>query len=191
MLERELRRAMRGTAIMSGLETFGNMLSVLEERPESWMLEHVTAMASWDLEDILTAFNATFSAIREASRRNPQQGSQEQLARDEMFERLYRRLWDTGTKMRTAVARFLESNYEVQGSIEFFRNLEEIGSFLRIADRAAAIAERIGLRDTTLTPEAAEQLSHILEGRSNTTPRPTYAPKSVPLVDASILLRKQ
>jgi hypothetical protein len=176
--------------MISGLEMFGEMLSVLEEKPESWKLEHLTAMPCCDLEDILTAFNATFHAIREASHRGSRPGAPEHPARHETIENLYRRWRDAGSGLQSPIQRFKELEHRVDGSDEFLKNLAEVERFLKDADRAAIIEQRIGLCDMTLTHEAAEQLSQILDGGATMAPRPAYEPKAVPLADVSVLIRK-
>jgi hypothetical protein len=167
----------------SGLEMFRDMLSVLGEKPESWKLEHQTAMACRDLEDILSAFNALFGAIRQAGRRDSEQSTQEHAARYESIENLYRQWRDAGLGVQSRIQWLSQSDYTVEGSEEFLSNLAEAEKFLGNARRAAIMEERTGLRDRTLTPEAAEQLTQILDGRAGTSFRPIYEPKSVPLVD--------
>jgi hypothetical protein len=174
----------------SGLEMYSEMLSVFEDRPETWQLEHRTAMACRDLEDILAVFNPLFIAIQKAGQRDWGPNTQDHVARYASIEKLYRQWRDAGRVMQMRVQR-LSDDYTVEGSEDLVKNLEEAEKFLRDADRAAVVEERTGLRDRTLTPDAADQLSRILEGRAGTSFRPKYEPKSVPLANISDIREKQ
>jgi hypothetical protein len=169
-----------------GLEAARRMLSAYAGNSEPWKPDHDTAMACRDLEDWLDFGNSIFEALSRVRRRH---GASDPEIRKEI-EGLYRDWLKPCQEAVNGIEMFEQRGYQVQGSEAFRRNCEEAKAFLHKERRATDLETRIGLRDITLCPEAAEQLTQILEDTDHSAPRLAYPPRSVPLADASILRRR-
>jgi hypothetical protein len=161
------------------------MCSDYAEDLEPWQHHHARAMACCDLEDWLDLGNSISEAIFRVRHRR---GVTDHAVRQEIVE-LYQDWLKTCLEVLACIEMFVQRGYHVQGAEPFRQHCEEAKAFLK-EHRAAEFETRIGLRDLTLCPEAAEQLTQILDDTKNSAPRPTYPPRSVPLVDAAVLRRR-
>lgn len=169
-----------------GLDAARRMLSAYAEEHEPWQPDHTAAMECRDLEDALGLGNAIFQAISEARRRHADQDIEEREAAEDLY-----RWWIKPCARRLSqIAKLEEQDFTVEGAADFRRNCQEAKSILRDMERAAAVEARVGLRDVTLSQEAADQLQRILDDPDRSAPRVAFEPRLVPLADPSVLLRR-
>jgi hypothetical protein len=168
-----------------GLDTARRMVSAYAEEHAPWKSGHDAAMECRDLEDSLCFGNAVFAAISELKRRHTTLDPEV----TQLIEDCYRFWMKPCPRKLSEIDQFERDGFVVEGAGPFRLNCAKATEVLMCMDREAAVEARVGFRNVTLTPEAAEQLERILENPSSRAPRPTYEPQSIPLADASILLR--
>ncbi len=152
----------------------------LEAYEESWKKDHDEAMACWEWEDAIAVGINIFHMLCE----------REDVWRDQVFRGVMVHTEDDDLDHRTRFSNWLATTNEVladvlpsletrfglvKGAPELRERAQAADQILR-AWRAPRLSQAVGLRDMTLTPEAAAQLDCILAEAKKKPPQMPKGP---------------
>ncbi len=163
----------------------------LEAYGESWKQDHSEAMACRDWEDAIAVGISIFRMIRER-----EQAWRDQVFRgvipcseDDYFDHLGRfASWlDTTNEVLAQILPELEKRFgAVEGSTELRACAELVEKILR-EWQPPRLSQAVGLREMTLSPEAAAELDQFVEETKRTPP--SMPQRRMETKDASFLKR--
>ncbi|HEY7425515.1 MAG TPA: hypothetical protein VH682_14890 [Gemmataceae bacterium] len=163
----------------------------LEAYEESWQRDHRAAMACRDLEDTISVGIAIFHLLKRAEdlwRDRVFRGVEEFADEDDRWMQSLFRSWLHVTEDVLKAVPDLEARFGSVDGAEELRECATGATSLLAGWQPPRLARAIGLREQTLTPEAAAELNRLAkDAQSNPPAIPT---RRLPTEDPSFLLKR-
>ncbi len=153
----------------------------LEAYEESWMQDHQAAMACRDLEDTIAVGVSVFRLLRRVDdswRERVFRGTEDYAAEDDRWLQGLFRNWLQITEGVLGAAATLSGRFGAVAGTDELEECASQGRALLDGWQAPRLSRAVGLREMTLSPEAAAELDRRL-AEAKTNP-PTVPPGPAP-----------